>query len=363
MNDDVYVKLCERLNKNAVKRPPLPSVIAFLKEIFTEEQASLASQMPLGAHTVKNLAGQLNQDGVTLETMLETMADEGIMFAAKSTTGETEYSLPPFAPGILELQYLKGEETEKARKRHALIAEMNKELEAITEKLYQDIDAANKRIGNPGLRTLAIEEELPGNAEIATWEKISEIIAKEESFAVGTCTCRQDSKFEGNPCKVEGSPLEACVYFGKVADYIVDRNFGRRYTREELLSLLKTCEEKGLIHNINNFMGDNIVLCNCCGCCCHIMKPMLKHRGLKIIAGSNFIAVVDEDTCIGCEACVDLCQVKAIKMSDGIAKVNEGYCLGCGNCVSQCPSESLGLVRCADAKPPKQSDKVVGFGL
>ena len=363
MNDDLYVKLCDRLNQNAVKRPPLPSVITFLKEIFTEEQALLASRMPLGAHTAKSLAEQLNRDAASLETLLETMANEGIMFAAKTASGETEYSLPPFAPGILELQYLKGEDTEKARKRHALVMEMNKELAVMTEQLYQDVEAANKRIGIPGLRTLAIEEELPGNAEIATWEKISDIIAKEDSFAVGTCTCRQDAKFEGHPCQVEGAPLEACVYFGKVADYIVERKFGKRYTREELLELLKTCEEKGLIHNINNFLGDNIVLCNCCGCCCHIMGPMLKHRGLKIIAGSNFKAVVDEDTCTGCEECLDICQVKAIEMVDGTAKVNEEFCLGCGNCVSRCPSESLSLVRCTDVKPPRQSDKVVGMGV
>lgn len=363
MNDDVYVKLCERLNQNAVKRPPLPSVINFLREIFTEEQAAMAAQLPLGAHTLKSLAKQLNRNEAALENMLEAMADEGIMFAAKAATGEMEYSLPPFAPGILELQYLKGEETEKAKKRHALVSKMNEELGPMAEKLYQDVEEANKRIGNPGLRTLAVEEELPGNAAVATWERISEIMAKEKSFAVGTCTCRQDSKFEGNPCKVDGAPLEACVYFGKVADYIVDRNFGKRYTREELMALLKTCEQKGLIHNINNFMGDNIVLCNCCGCCCHIMKPMLKHRGLKMIAGSNFMAVVDPETCIGCGECVDLCQVNAIETANDIAQINADYCMGCGNCVSQCPSGSLALVRCADYKPPKQSDKVVGFGV
>jgi len=93
------------------------------------------------------------------------------------------------------------------------------------------------------------------------------------------------------------------------------------------------------------------------------MKPMLKHRGLKIIANSNFKAMVDEDTCTGCEECLDLCQVKAIEMADDTAKINAEFCLGCGNCVSQCPSGSMSLVRCADAKPPRQSDKVVGFGV
>jgi len=363
MSDDTYAKLCKRLNQNAIKRPPLPSVIAFLKETFTGEQAEMAASMPLGAHTVKSLAGELNRDEGELEAMLETMADEGVMFVAGTKTGEKEYSLPPFAPGIIELQYQKGEKTEKAKKKYALITEMDKELKAITDKLFQDTEAANERMGSPGLRTLAIEEELPGNAEIATWEQVSEIIDGEDSFAVAACTCREMSKFEGNPCKVDGAPLEACIYFGKVADYIVDRNFGKRYTREELMALLKTCEEKGLIHNMNNFMGDNFMLCNCCGCCCYGLKAMIKHRGLNMIAGSNFAAVVDTDTCIGCGECVELCQVKAIEMADDIAQINADYCMGCGNCVSQCSSESLVLVRCAEVKPPKQSEKVVGFGV
>jgi NAD-dependent dihydropyrimidine dehydrogenase PreA subunit len=363
VNDEIYVKLCERLNQNAVKMPPVKSVLDLLRELFTEDQAKLAGQMPTGAHTVKALARHLNQDEARLEKMLETMADEGLMFVAKTKENQKEYSLPPFAPGLLELQFLKGEETERALKRYDLIAKMHEELGARAHKLYENVELANKKLGLPGLRTLAVEEELPVNAEIATWERISEIMDRETSFAVGTCTCRQEARIKGHPCKIEGVPMEACVYFGKVADYIVERNFGRRYSREALLELLKTCEKHGLMHNINNFLGDNIVLCNCCGCCCQILKPMIAHRGLNRIAGSNFVAVSDPDTCIGCGECVNLCQVMAIEMSDEKAKINPDYCMGCGNCVSVCPSGSLSLVRCSDYKPPAQSTKVVGFGI
>jgi Pyruvate/2-oxoacid:ferredoxin oxidoreductase delta subunit len=363
MNEDIYVKLCERLNQNTVKMPPVNSVLILLRELFTEEQAKLAAEIPVGAHTLKSLAGQLNRDEDQLEKILETMADEGIMFVVKTESNEKEYSVPPFAPGILELQYLKGEETENAVKRYHLMAEMHEELETMSNELYKDVKEANKTIGSPGLRTLAIEEELPSNTEIATWEKISEIMDREDSFAVGTCACRQGAKAAGDPCKIDGVPMEACVYFGKVADYIVDRNFGKRFSRKELLDLFKTCEKKGLVHNINNFLGDNIVFCNCCGCCCQIMKPMLKFPGVKSIAGSNFASVSDPETCTGCEECVDLCQVKAIEMEEEKAKINQDYCIGCGICVSQCPSGSLSLARISDQKPPKQSEDVVGFGV
>lgn len=50
-------------------------------------------------------------------------------------------------------------------------------------------------------------------------------------------------------------------------------------------------------------------------------------------------------------------------MNDGRAKINPDDCMGCGDCVSQCPSGSLTLMRCSDYKPPKQSDKVAGFGI
>ncbi len=239
MNEDIYVKLCERLNQNTVKMPPVAAVLDFLRELFTEEQAKLAAEIPLGAHTLKSLAEQLNRDRNPLEKMLETMADEGIMFVAETENNEKEYSVPPFAPGILELQYLKGEKTERAIKRYHMMAKMHEELGTMTNELYKDVEAANKRIGSPGLRTLAIEEELPSNTEIATWEKISEIIAREDSFAVGSCACRLGTKVKGDPCKIDGVPMEACVYFGKVADYMVDRNFGKRFSKGRSSGLLK----------------------------------------------------------------------------------------------------------------------------
>ena len=53
-------------------------------------------------------------------------------------------------------------------------------------------------------------------------------------------------------------------------------------------------------------------------------------------------AVVDKDTCVGCEACVGSCPVEAISMVDGKAEVNDA-CVDCGACVSTCPVEAISL--------------------
>ena len=53
-------------------------------------------------------------------------------------------------------------------------------------------------------------------------------------------------------------------------------------------------------------------------------------------------AKVNEDTCIGCGACVDSCPVDAISMNDK-AKINPDTCTECGACVDECPVEAIEL--------------------
>ena len=355
MSNDLYVRLCDRISKNARKVPPLNSVIAFLKEIFTQEQAEIGANMPVGHHTLKHLAALFNMDEGELKNILETMADEGTVFVTKNEGNEDIYGLMPFAPGIFEFQYLKGEEDEKARHRDQLIQEIQKD----AKKLFTKEIALSNKMRTPSLRTLTLEEELPSNTEVATWERISNIIAGEESFAVGVCTCRQSAKLNGHSCRIN-APMETCVYFGKAADFIVDRKFGRRLTREELLDLLKSFRKIGLIQNLNS---NHVLMCNCCGCCCHALKPMIDHRGIKTVAKSNFVAVVDKESCIGCWECVELCQMNAIEMEDDKAVVNAEHCMGCGNCIPICPTESLKLERCSKDKPPVKDERIIGFGI
>ena len=55
-------------------------------------------------------------------------------------------------------------------------------------------------------------------------------------------------------------------------------------------------------------------------------------------------AVVNQDICIGCGACVGVCPAGAIALNDeGKAAVDPDVCISCGACVGVCPVGAITL--------------------
>jgi heterodisulfide reductase subunit A len=61
------------------------------------------------------------------------------------------------------------------------------------------------------------------------------------------------------------------------------------------------------------------------------------------IALDPITALVNEEICIGCQICLNVCPYKAIKFDPGSMTpiVDETLCRGCGTCVSTCPSGAM----------------------
>jgi ferredoxin len=51
---------------------------------------------------------------------------------------------------------------------------------------------------------------------------------------------------------------------------------------------------------------------------------------------------VNNDLCVGCGCCIDVCSQGALEL-DNKAVVNDEYCIDCGDCVDMCPVLALSL--------------------
>ena len=112
--------------------------------------------------------------------------------------------------------------------------------------------------------------------------------------------------------------------------------------------------EEGLVHVTYNIENGQIFICNCCTCCCGLLRSVKEFNAPYLLAKSHFTAAIDRESCSACGVCADeRCPMNAIVEEDGEYAVLNERCIGCGVCVSSCPTESIKLER----KPESEHDK------
>jgi len=132
--------------------------------------------------------------------------------------------------------------------------------------------------------------------------------------------------------------MQTCVHTGALSRWAVKHGMARELTYDELVELLKECNEDGLVHTINIYG----LICNCCNDCCAIFHTY--KTGVPTFIPSPFVAQPDKGECIACGTCAERCPVNAIVVDES-AIVDQDKCLGCGACVPACQTESIKLVR------------------
>jgi ferredoxin len=185
------------------------------------------------------------------------------------------------------------------------------------------------------MRVVPVNITLEPDTQIAPFEDIKQLVVEARNLAVVNCPCRL---IAGDPC---GKSLEVCIQVNKAADYTLERGTGRGLSKDEAIEILKACEEEGLVHMVSNQRGLGHIICNCCQDCC-IAWPGPRTSGINYASPSRFSAVVNPDTCTGCEECLSRCYFDAIAVDD-TARILEDGCMGCGLCAVTCPVDAISL--------------------
>lgn len=358
MIDDIYFQVGARLNRFPQKMPLVDEYLRILQEIFTPEEAAIAIRLPAQPAPLTDLCERVGMGERELRAVLERMAEKGTVFSIERE-GRTRYSVVPFVPGIAEFQLMRADGSARERTFAVLFEEFEKKMTSLmTPETMQQLGGME---GKPFARVIPVEEEARSVTEILPYEIASAFLERENFFAVAKCYCRHHADLMGRPCKVTNAPEFGCMSFGDVARFVVHRGFGKEVSREEARRILDGCEKAGLVHCTNNVSDMMTFICNCCGCCCGILRLLVKYRYPLALARSNFIVQAARDACSGCGDCMNVCQVHALALREGTVCLDVDRCIGCGLCCASCPTGCLSLVRRKEiVVPGRATDPFIG---
>jgi electron transport complex protein RnfB len=340
MNDpsNVYERLAERLSNtpNGFPRSQSGVEMKLLAKMFKPEEAALAAVMHLRREEPADIAQRAGLDEKTAHSTLKAMARKGLIYGGRGKEG-LAFGLLPFAVGSYEesLPY------------------MDKEMAQLFETLMQETQGEGLLGPGPALqRVIPVEQSVDADIELLPYERASELLDGAKSFGIRECICRKQKALLGEPCEY---PRMNCLSFAPVEGAFAHEPHVTAVSKEEALRVLQEAEDAGLIHSVYNQQEGAFYICNCCPCCCGIMRGVVEFGNAHALAHSDFRATVDAEACSGCEDCVDRCHFGALSVPDDICVVDPIRCMGCGLCASTCPSDALRLLRRAaeeHAAPP-----------
>ena len=302
MSDDVYQKLANVLDTlpNGFPATDNGLEITLLKKIFAPDEAEVFCDLRLTFETAEQIAQRTGRMLETLKDQLSAMAKKGQVFAI-DMGGIHIYKMIPWAFGIYEFQ----------------LPHMDKELAALCEE-YGAVYGKQFFATRPQLmQVIPIESEIHGKHDVLPYERVSNIIENSQSFMYFDCICKKEKRLLGKPCD---KPMQVCTAYAPIPGVFDNHPYGKTMTKQEAYDLLKKAEENGLVHLTWNVESGHYFICNCCGCCCGVLRS-INELGINAadVINSYYYAQIDEDACALCGLCADeRCQVNAIEQGEAI---------------------------------------------
>jgi ferredoxin len=334
MGDEIYHRLAKVLDTLPNGFPTTESgiEIKLLKKIFRPEDAELFCDLRLNWETAQQIAERTNRPLPGLEDYLNEMRQRGQIFGV-DVGGVSIFKMLPWVFGIYEFQ----------------VDHMDRELAEMCEEYVRAYGEPFFKNKPQLMQVIPVEQEIQASHEALPYEKVSSIIETGKSFMVQDCICKKEQGLLDSPCD---RPLDVCMAIAPIEGVFDNYDHGRKLSRDEAYDLLQKCEENALVHLTWNMQNDHFFICNCCGCCCGVLRSM-NEWGISNAVNSYYYAEIDPEACAACGTCADeRCQVYAIEEGADAYRVIKEKCIGCGLCVSTCPSEAIQLIR-------KQPDEIV----
>ncbi len=323
MAQDIYEQLAKALDKLPNGFPQMPSrvEIQILKRIFSPDEASLAAQLGRSMETAEVIARRVGLPEEKTSEKLTSMARRGLLWLSERE-GKLRFRLAPFIVGIYESQ----------------LESMDHDLAHLVEKYMYEGGAVGIMKPQPALHRVIPAQKAVKSEWILPYDDVKAVLLASNSFNVRDCICRVQQDYIGRKCNF---PTKICLNFSTMQRPARPGDI----SQAEALAILDKAEEIGLIHTVSNVTKGFGYVCNCCSCCCGILRGITDWGIEKSVAYANYFSVINPDECLGCGTCITRCQVHAITEQNAIAVVDRERCIGCGLCVTGCPNGAARLQR------------------
>jgi len=349
-DDQAYRKLQKHLDSQAVGFPATRSGVELkiLRHIFDANEAEIASCMSYKFEPIDKIfkkAKHLTESIDDLQQILDSILKKGGI-EAKVKNGTRHYCCIPLIVGMYEFQ------------NDRLTPEFNKDFQKYISTNSFGVEFLSTKL--PQMRTIPVAKSVQLKHNVSSFDVVSTLLKEAEGpFAIVDCICRKKRAIRGKSCEVTDRK-ETCLGVGHLAQISIENEIGREINREEAIAVIEKNQKEGLVLQPSNTKKAEFI-CSCCGCCCGILHT---HKNLPKPVNfwaTNYFAEVDENACVGCGTCEDMCQVNAVKVNEKkrFAYVNLDRCLGCGVCVVNCPNDSISLSKKASEKiPPRNREEL-----
>ena len=208
----------------------------------------MASQLTGLMESVEVIADRVGLSTEEAAAKLAKMAKRGLLWTDKA--GEKLlFRLAPFVVGIYESQ----------------LENMDHELAHLVEEYLANGGAAGIMKPQPALHRVIPAQKAVKSEWILPYDDVKAILLQSKTFHLRDCICRVQQDHISRKCDF---PLRTCLSFSSFErpPHPLD------ISKEEAIAFLDKAEEMGLVHTVSNVLKGLGYVCNCCGCCCGILR-------------------------------------------------------------------------------------------